>query len=79
MEVYVYSISVPAISTIGYGYGLNCKTGDQIYFSGDHRSMRDLGDLLGLAENPPVALIEPYQVLCRISVEDAKLGERTTK
>ena len=79
MEVYVYSISVPAISTIGYGYGLNCKIEDQIYFSGDHRSMRDLGDLLGVADEPPVALIEPCQVVCRISVEDAELGERTTK
>ncbi len=66
MEICVYSISVPAMSTIGYGYGFEVGTGDEVYFSGDHRAMRDLGNALQLDEESPVALIEPWQVVCKI-------------
>ena len=79
MEVHVYSISVPAMSTIGYGYGLKIGTGDEVYFSGDRQSMRELSDALQLGKEPPVALIEPWQVICQILSEerdDRKGGTR---
>jgi len=67
MKVRVRRIQVPALSTIGYGYGTDVETGEEIRFCGDHRPMRDLGEAMHGAEEPPLAEIESWQVLERMS------------
>ncbi len=51
------------MSTIGYGQGIEIETGEEIRFCGDHRPLRDLGEVLRSASDPPVAEIEHWQVL----------------
>ena len=63
MKVRVRRIQIPALSTIGYGYGTDVETGEQIRFCGDRRPMRDLGEALRVAEVMPTAEIEPWQLL----------------
>ena len=63
MHVQVLSISIPAMSTIGYGYGTEIETGEEIRFCGDHRSLRNLGEALRYASEPLEAEIEPWQIL----------------
>jgi len=52
-------VSVPAMSTIGYGEGIETETGEEIRFCGDHRPLRDLGEALRYASEPP----ESWQIL----------------
>jgi hypothetical protein len=63
MRVRVFKVSVPALSTIGYGQGIEIETGEEIRFCGDHRPVRDLGGALRSASEPPVAEIEHWQIL----------------
>jgi hypothetical protein len=50
------------MSTIGFGYGFD-ETGQAVTFSGDHRPMRDLGEALARAAEPPVVDLEDWQVI----------------
>ncbi len=59
MRVRVFMVSVPAMSTIGYGEGIETETGEEIRFCGDHRPLRDLGEALRYASEPP----ESWQIL----------------
>jgi len=63
MKVRVVRVSVLAMSTIGYGQGTAIETGQEIRFCGDHRPLRDLGEALRSASEPPVAEVEPWQIL----------------
>jgi hypothetical protein len=63
MRVRVFSVVIPAISTIGYGQGIEIGTGKRIRFCGDHRPLRDLGEALRSASEPPEAEIELWQIL----------------
>jgi len=56
-------VSVPAMSTIGYGEGIETETGEEIFFCGDHRPLRDLGNALRYASEPPEVEIESWQIL----------------
>jgi len=62
MRVQVFRVSIPAMSTIGYGQGIEIETGEEIRFCGDHRHMRDLVEALRYASEPPEAEIDPWQV-----------------
>lgn len=45
-RVTVSRITVPAMSTIGYGYGTDADTGEPVTFCEGHRYMRHLGEEL---------------------------------
>ena len=55
MRVQVFRVSIPALSTVGYGYGIDVQTGEEIRFCGDHRPLRNLGETLRSASEPPEA------------------------
>jgi hypothetical protein len=61
MRVHVYRVSIPAMSTIGYGEGLD-EADRRVTFLGDHRPMRDLGRALPHATEPVYAEVEPWQI-----------------
>ena len=63
MRVRVFMVSVPAMSTIGYGEGIETEAGEEIRFCGDHRPLRDLGNALRYASEPPEVEIESWQIL----------------
>jgi hypothetical protein len=63
MRVRVFSVSIPAMSTLGYGYGTEIETGEEIRFCGDHRSLRHLGEALRSASEPLQADVESWQIL----------------
>lgn len=63
MRVRVFRVSIPAMNTIGYGFGINVETGGGIRFCGDHRPLRNLGEALRSASEPPEAEVEPWQIL----------------
>ena len=63
MRVRVFSVHIPALSTLGFGYGIDVQTGEEIRFCGDHRSLRNLGETLRSASEPPEAEVEPWQIL----------------
>jgi hypothetical protein len=46
----VTQISIPAMSTIGYGFGTD-EDGNEVEFVGDHRPMRDIGDAIAVAQD----------------------------
>jgi len=64
--VRVYRVHVPAMSTIGYGWGKTVD-GTVIEFAGDHRPMRELGEALVLAHAPLLITIEPWQIVDTVS------------
>ena len=66
--VAVTEAHVPAMSTIGYGHGIDTSNGDQIWFSGDHRPMRELAQALDEGTELTVEL-EPWQITRRIAPE----------
>lgn len=74
IRVAVNRVSVPAMSTIGYGYGTDVETGDEIKFAGDHRPMRDLGYAITQADedDPPEVELEGYQILERHRVRGGR-------
>ena len=63
MRVRVFRVSIPAMCTIGYGYGIEIQTGQEIRFCGDHRPLRVLGEALRSASEPVQAEIESWQLL----------------
>jgi hypothetical protein len=67
IDVVVERINVPAMSTIGYGYGKRVDTGQKITFAEGHRYMRHLGEELmqsyrDTGEQPTVQ-IEQWMIL----------------
>ena len=38
------------MSTVGFGYGFDAASGDEVRFVGDHRAMRGLGEALHSGE-----------------------------
>lgn len=60
--VRVYRVHVPAMSTIGYGWG-KTEDGSVVEFAGDHRPMRELGEALSLSNGPLLVVIEPWQIV----------------
>ncbi len=66
MRVTVYRVSIPAMSTIGYGFGVS-EGGQRVSFVGDHRPMRDLGEAVAAAESaedlPVVDDLDPWQIV----------------
>lgn len=62
MKVFVDHITVPAGSTLGYGDGKDAA-GEPVRFAGDHRPMRDLGELLAVSDEPIGIEIETWQVI----------------
>ncbi len=56
----VTKVSVPAMSTIGYGSGVD-EDGRRVRFVGDHRPLRDLGEALTVARDPILVRVEPWQ------------------
>lgn len=67
MQVAVIRVSIPAMSTVGYGTGLvledGIETGYTAEFVGDHRPMRHLGEALGEALEPIEVELDDWQVL----------------
>ncbi len=63
MRVRVFRVSIPAMSTLGFGYGIDVQTGEEIRFCGDHRPLRPLGETLRSASEPPETEIESWQIL----------------
>ena len=69
MLVQVLRVTVPPMSTIGYGYGVNEK-GQEVSFVGDHRPMRYIGDLMmSLAPDPCEIELESWQIMSVKEVE----------
>lgn len=66
MQVEVQRVEIPAMSTIGYGFGIEVETHRPITFAGDHRPMRDLGEAVAAANQefgqPIIAEVEDWQV-----------------
>ncbi len=65
MRVTVYAVNVPAMSTIGYGSGLDDE-GNEVRFTGDHRPMRHLGEAVAQATDDdelPRVRLEAWQIL----------------
>lgn len=48
MSITVHRVNIPAMSTIGYGWGTN-DAGEAVHFVGDHRPMRDIGEAIAAA------------------------------
>ncbi len=64
MIVTVYRVSIPAWSSIGYGYGLTLG-GKFIAFTGDHRPLRHVGEAVARAnssEELPTVMLEAWQI-----------------
>lgn len=62
MRVQVDRVNIPAMSTLGYGWGTVVGTDRRVQFAGDHRPMRDLGE--ALREGEPVEVdVEAYQII----------------
>ena len=62
MIVTVDRVSIPAWSTIGYGYGYDTD-GNEVSFVGDHRPLRHLGEALAEADEPIEVELEDWQVI----------------
>jgi hypothetical protein len=66
MKVWVLRVNIPAMSTIGYGWG---ETVDEeetraVRFAGDHRPMMELGEAMEASgEEPVYAELEDWQIL----------------
>lgn len=69
MRIRVTRITIPPMSTIGYGYGRNVDTGDMVTWVGDHRPMRNLGHELDQATCEDDLVIE---------LDDDTIGLRVT-
>ena len=65
MRLVVFRVTIPALSTIGYGFGKGA-TGRTYEFAGDHRPMRDLGQAVAQAENEDelsAVSVDDWQIL----------------
>ena len=63
MVIQLLRVSIPAMSTIGYGTGLD-DDGRIVKFVGDHRPMRDLGEAMKYASihDPIMVDLDDWQV-----------------
>lgn len=61
MKATIYTVSIPAMSTIGTGDGIG-EDGRVVRIAGDHRPMRELAEAIR-ADGPQVAEIEPWQAV----------------
>ena len=62
--VQVTGVSIPAMSTIGYGTGVT-EDGKPVTFVGDHRPMRELGEVIAATverDDLPMVELEDWQV-----------------
>ncbi len=68
MRVTVFAVSIPAMSTIGYGRGFNDQ-GNVVDFLGDHRPMYHLGKAVAQARNDelPVVKLARWQIVRRVA------------
>ena len=51
------------MSSIGFGYGLNVASGEEVCFVGDHRPMRDLGETLNSCAETIEADVEEWRII----------------
>ena len=63
MRVTVYHVSIPAMNSTGFGYGLNADSGEKVCFVGDHRPMRDLGEALDSCAETIEVDVEDWQII----------------
>ena len=70
MSVQLYHVSIPTMSTLGFGYGIDSANGDEVCFVGDHRPMRHLGEALGSGAEIIEVNVEDWQIIS-ISASDA--------
>jgi hypothetical protein len=63
MRVQLYRVHIPAMSTLGYGYGYDTASGAKVSFVGEHRSVRDLGEALRSGGGPVEVKVEDWQTL----------------
>ncbi len=63
MTVTVTRITIPAMSTIGYGYGTD-ENGNAVRFVGDHRPMFHIGEAMQrtTSKRPIVVELEDWQI-----------------
>jgi hypothetical protein len=76
MRAIVYHVSIPAMSTVGFGYGLDAASGDEVRFVGDHRAMRGLGEALHSAAAVIEVNVEEWQIIS-ISHSEVKKPKRS--
>lgn len=62
MRVQVLRVSSPAMTTIGYGYGVDDEDRN-VKFVGDHRPMRHLGEALEVADEAVFVDLDDWQIL----------------
>jgi hypothetical protein len=64
MTIRVTRINIPAMSTIGYGWGTD-DGGRRVSFAGDHRPMRHIGEAMQhtTSDDPVTVELEDWQVL----------------
>ncbi len=65
MFLTVYRVTIPAMSTIGYGVGKD-ENGKPYQFVGDHRPMRHLGEAVAQAAYEgqlPIVEVEAWQLI----------------
>jgi hypothetical protein len=66
MRILVQQIIIRAMSTIGYGAGVDLADGQRVCFYGDHRPLADIQKALDLKAGVPVmATVENWQVIGR--------------
>jgi hypothetical protein len=63
MRVIIYHVSIPAMSTVGFGYGFDAASGDEVHFVGDHRAMRGLGEALHSGAETVEVNVEDWQMI----------------
>jgi hypothetical protein len=61
MRIQVQRVYIPALSTVGYGEGLDQEE-RRVTFLGDHRPMRELGQALPYATEPVYAEVDDWQI-----------------
>ena len=64
MRVWVLRVSVPAMSTMGYGWGetIDGEPTQFVAFAGDHRPMRHLGEAIQ-SEGGVIVDLDDWQIL----------------
>ena len=65
VNVTVYHVNIPAMSTIGYGDGKD-EDGEDVSFVGDHRPMMHIGEAIAAASDEselPTVDLEDWQVM----------------
>lgn len=63
MRVIIYHVSIPAMSTVGFGSGIDAASGDKVRFVGDHRAMRSLGEALDSGAETLEVNVEDWQMI----------------